>query len=151
MATVRGASAKCPECGADGQSVQTVTLKHMVKPELLEAVTKPNFLFCRSPKCDVIYFHPDGERITKTDVRVRIGLKEVEDPVQICYCFGFTEAMAREEIELSGKCTIPERIATEMKAERCACEVRNPQGSCCFANVTKVVKKLLAVQPKAIA
>ncbi len=151
MAPSRVASAKCPECGADGQSVHTVTLKHMVKPEFLEAVTKPGFLFCRSPKCDVVYFHPDGERLTKADIRVRVGLKEAADPVPICYCFGFTEAMAREEIELSGKCTIPDRIAAEMKLERCACEVRNPQGSCCFSNVTAAVKKLLASGPKAIA
>ena len=149
-APLPGASAKCPKCGAGGQSVRTVTLKHMVKPECLEVVTKPGFLFCRSPKCDLVYFHPDGDRLTKADVRIRVGLKEAEDPVPICYCFGFTETMAREEIELSGKCTIPERIAAEMKAERCACEVRNPQGSCCFSNVTALVKKLLALQPKAI-
>lgn len=151
MVAPRGAPAKCPRCGAGGQPVHTVTLKHMVEPEFLEAVTKPGFQFCRSPECDVVYFHPDGERLTKAGVRVRVGLKEKEDPVPICYCFGFTETMAREEIEFSGKCTIPERIAAEMKAERCACEVRNPQGSCCFPNVTAAVKKLLALRLKAIA
>ena len=151
MVPPRGVPAKCPGCGAGGQPVHTVTLQHMVKPEFLEAVTKPGFQFCRSPECDVVYFHPDGGRVTKAEVRVRIGLKEKEDPVPICYCFGFTEGMIREEIILKGKCTIPERIAAEMKAERCACEVRNPQGSCCFPNVKAAVKKLLALRSKAIA
>lgn len=123
----------------------------MVKPEFLEEVTKPGFQFCRSAECDVVYFHPDGERLAKADVRIRVGLKETEDPVPICYCFGFTEAMAREEIESSGKCTIPDRIASEMKAERCACEVRNPQGSCCLGNVTAAVERLRGLRLKAVA
>ncbi len=123
----------------------------MVEPEFLELVTKPGFLFCRSAKCEVVYFHPDGERLTKTNLRVRVGLKETEDPVPICYCFGFTEAMAREEIESSGRCTIPERITAEIKAERCACEVRNPQGSCCLGNVSATIKSLFGLRPKAVA
>ena len=144
-------AAKCPECGATGRPVQTITLKHMVKPAFLEVVSKPGFQFCRSAECDVVYFHPDGQRLTKADVRVRVGLKETGDPVPICYCFGFTEAMAREEIESSGNCAIPERIVAEMKAERCACEVRNPQGSCCLGNVTAAVKRLLETHSKAVA
>src|SRR5579863_8353889 len=100
--TPRGASASCPQCDARGTAVPTVTLKHMVKPEFLEEVTKTGFQFCRSAECDVVYFHPDGERLTKADVRVRVGLKETDDPVLVCYCFGFTEAMANEEISFSG-------------------------------------------------
>jgi hypothetical protein len=89
--------------------------------------------------------------LTTADVRVRVGLKETQDPVPICYCFGFTEAMARDEITATGKCTIPERISAEMKRGLCACEVRNPQGSCCFADVTAAVKRMLAAKPKTIA
>jgi hypothetical protein len=122
----------------------------LVKPQFLETVDAAGFLFCPSADCDVVYFHAHGVRLTKADVRVRVGLKENEDPVPICYCFGFTEAMAGDEIRATGKCTIPERISAEMKRELCACEVRNPQGSCCFANVTALVKRLLASKPKAI-
>ena len=63
---------------------------------------------------------------------------------QLCYCFGFDTEMARTEIRATGRCTVPSRIAAEMKADRCACEIRNPQGSCCFANVTAAVKRELA-------
>ena len=104
-----------------------VTLKHMVKPRFLDRVTNPGFQFCRSAGCDVIYFHPDGERLSKADIPVRVGLKETEDPVPICYGFGLTEAMAIKESVSSGDCTIPDRITAEIKAEGCACEVRNPQ------------------------
>lgn len=121
--------------------METKTLKHMVQPWQLELVNKPGFLFCRSTGCEIVYFHPDGDRLRKTDLRVRVGLKETENPVPICYCFGFTEAMAIEEIRATGKCTILQRITGEMKAGNCACETRNPQGSCCLGNVTASVKR----------
>ncbi len=108
-------------------------------------VHKPGFLFCRSADCDVVYFHPDGDSLRKPDVRVRVGLKETEDPVSICYCFGFTEAMAVEEIRATGKCTNSQRITAEVKAGNCACEIRNPQGSCCLGNVNAAVKRAAKV------
>ena len=139
-----GAAGKCCACGALGRGVSIATLKHMVQPEFLSLVDKPGFCFCPTVGCDVVYFHPDGDRLRKRDLRVRVGLKETEDPVPICYCFGFTQAMVRSEIERTGTCTIPERIAAEVKAGHCACEVRNPQGSCCLGNVNAVVKRMLA-------
>jgi hypothetical protein len=136
---------RCPQCGRPGQQIATRTLKHMVQPELLETVTKPGFQFCRTPTCDVVYFHPDGDCLRESNVRVRVGMKETEDPIPLCYCFGFTEAMVREEIRATGRCTIPQRIAAEVKAGNCACEIRNPQGSCCFGSVTAAIKKALRV------
>ncbi len=133
----------CPECDQPGKPVETKTLKQMVQPWHLELVNNSGFLFCRSADCDVVYFHPEGDRLRKPDVSVRVGLKETEDPVPICYCFGFTEAMAVEEIEATGKCTIPQRITAEVKAGNCACEIRNPQGSCCLGNVTAFIKRAM--------
>ena len=135
------AAGKCDACGALGRPVSITTLKHMVQPEFLSLVDKPGFCFCPAAGCDVVYFHPDGEQLRKGDLRVRVGLKETEDPLPSCYCFGFTEAMVRSEIEGTGASTIPERIAAEMKARHCACEVRNPQGSCCLRNVKDVVRR----------
>lgn len=134
---------RCPECGQPGKSVETKTLKQMVQPWHLELVNKPSFLFCRSADCDVVYFHPHGDCLRKPDVRVRVGLKEAEDPVPLCYCFGFTEAMVVEEIRATGICTLLQRISAEVKAGNCACEIRNPQGSCCLGNVTAAVKRVM--------
>src|SRR5713101_4260274 len=139
--TAKAGANHCPECRQPGKSVETKTLKQMVQPWHLELLNKPGFLFCRSADCEVIYFHPDGDCLRKPDVRVRVGLKETEHPVPICYCFGFTEAMAVEEIRATGKCTIPQRITAEVKAGNCACEIRNPQCSCCLGNVNAAVKR----------
>jgi hypothetical protein len=113
----------------------------MVQPDFLELVSKTGFLFCRTRDCGTVYFHADGETLKKIDLRVRVGLKETLDPVPVCYCFGFTERMLLEEIQASGHTMIPQRISAEIKAEHCACEVRNPQGSCCLGNVKAAEKR----------
>jgi len=136
-----GTKINCQRCGQPGQAVALQTLKHQVKPEHLETVETGSFNFCRTATCDVVYFNDSGIVLTKADVRQRIGLKETEDPVPVCYCFGFTETMVREEIRATGHCTIPQRITAEVKAGNCACEIRNPQGSCCLGNVTAAVKR----------
>jgi hypothetical protein len=133
----------CPRCGQPGRPVALRTLKHHVKPEHLKTVEAGQFHFCRTAGCDVVYFNDSGIVLTRADVRERIGLKETADPVPLCYCFGFTEKMALDEIRVTGRCTIPQRIAAEVKAGHCACEIRNPQGSCCLGDVTSVVRRLL--------
>lgn len=137
--------ADCPRCGQPGQPVALKTLKHQVKPEHLETVEIGSFRFCRTATCEVVYFNDSGVVLTKADVRQRIGLKETEDPVPLCYCFGFTGAMVREELHITGRCTIPQRITAEIKAGNCACETRNPQGSCCLGNITATLKKAMKV------
>lgn len=134
----------CPQCSEAGRAVQTITLKHHVKPEHLDRAECSPFYFCRTPNCAVVYFNAAGVVLRKPDVRQRIGIKETEDPIPLCYCFGFTEAMVREEIRAMGRCTIPQRISAEVKAGNCACEIRNPQGSCCLGNVTAAVKQALS-------
>ncbi|MBI1178332.1 hypothetical protein GC207_12925 [bacterium] len=131
----------CPRCGGPGAPVKTITLKQMALPELLELANKPGFHFCGARDCEVAYFRREGEILRKQDLRVRVGLKETKDPVPLCYCFGFTEEMIREEIRATGECTVPQRIAAEVKAGNCACEIRNPQGRCCLGLVTSTVRR----------
>lgn len=133
----------CPRCEQPGKPVSLLTLKHQVKLPHLAAVEAGPFAFCRSPECPVVYFNATGTVLTLDDVRQAPTVKKSGNP-QLCYCFGFDTEMARAEIRATGRCTVPERIAAEMKADRCACEIRNPQGSCCFANVTAAVKRELA-------
>jgi hypothetical protein len=140
----------CPRCGHAGHPVTLPTLKHQVKPEYLEMVEVGSFNFCRTAKCDVVYFNERGATLTKADVRQRIGFKETVDPVPLCYCFGFTKAMVVDEIRVTGRPTIPQQIAAEVEAGTCACEIRNPQGSCCLGTVAATVKevvKAIAAQP----
>jgi hypothetical protein len=81
--------------------------------------------------------------LSSADVRQVPTSKTSANP-DLCYCAGFDTEMARPEIHATGQCTIPSRIAADMKADRCARKIRNPQGSCCFANVTAAVKRGLA-------
>lgn len=128
-------------CGQAGRPVALQTLKHQVKPEHLKTVEHGSFNFCRTATCEVVYFNESGVVLVEDDVRERIGLKETQDPVSVCYCFGFTEAMVKDEIRATDRCTIPQRITAEVKAGNCACEIRNPQGSCCLGDVTAAVKR----------
>lgn len=91
----------------------------------------------------MVYFNITGIALLLDDVRQLPTVKTSANP-QLCYCFGFDTEMARAEIRATGGCTVPGRIVAEMKADRCACEIRNPQGACCLANVTSAVKHELA-------
>jgi len=73
---------------------------------------------------------------------VRVGLKEREDPIPLCYCFGFDEADMREEIARMGASAIPQKISAMVKQGLSACEARNPSGACCLGEVTKTVTRL---------
>ena len=130
----------CTRCGATGRAVSTLTVKHMVKPQFLAIASKSGFRFCASPNCDVVYFHPDGNQLCKGELRVRVGLKETEESAPLCYCFGFTRAMLLQELRSAGHSQIPSIISAELKAGNCACEVRNPQGSCCLGNIAAATK-----------
>lgn len=129
----------CPQCHRAGRPVSLLTLKHQVRPDFLTAVNEGAFHFCGTPNCPVVYFAAGGLVLNTNDVRRPVTQKDAKR-APVCYCFGFTPAMIQEEIRTTGKSTVVERIATEMKAEWCACEIRNPQGSCCLGNVKAAVK-----------
>jgi hypothetical protein len=61
-------------------------------------------------------------------------------PLPPCYCFDFTLADVRREIAETGACTLPARIAAEMRSKGCQCEVKNPSGACCLGDVHQAVK-----------
>jgi hypothetical protein len=74
---------------------------------------------------------------------VRVGLKVKQDPIPLCYCFGFDEANARDEIAHTGQTSTPQRIAALIKQGMCACPERNPSGACCLGEVNKAIERLL--------
>lgn len=140
----------CPQCGQAGRPVSTLTLKHQVKSDFLTAINGRAFRFCGTRDCPVVYFAAEGTPLTTRDVRRHVTQKDPQH-APVCYCFGFTPAMIAEEIQFGGKSTVVERIAAEMKADFCACEIRNPQGSCCLGNVKAAVKAALATNGARLA
>ncbi len=131
----------CPRCGRKGRPVSELTVKQQVAPEHLEAASGEGNQFCGTPDCAVVYFVAGGQVFEQKDLRQKVGLKDRSDPSPVCYCFGFTRRMVEDEVRSTGRSTIPDRIAREVKAGNCACEARNPQGSCCLGNVTAAVKE----------
>ncbi len=96
--------------------------------------------------CRVVYFAEDGDVVfTTDDLCVRVGAKEREDPIPLCYCFGFDEADVREEIARTGGSAIPRKIGAMIKQGLCACGARNPSGACCLSDVIKTVTRLTRV------
>lgn len=133
----------CPASRSIGSKVGLVTVKALVKGDALRRLDGRAYRFCPAPDCDVVYFDTEIDSIfRKSDLTVRVGQKETEDPIPICYCFDFTLADLRREIAIAGKTEIPTVITAEVKAGHCACEVKNPQGTCCLGAVTSAVRSL---------
>jgi hypothetical protein len=81
-----------------------------------------------------VYFTGDGtQTFTSDQVRERVYQKEPEVPdMWVCYCFRHTVG------EIQGApdpATIVADITAGIHAGQCACDLRNPQGSCCLGNV----------------
>lgn len=150
LALVDDAGRGCVRCGSVSRLVTRRTVLLMLRPELFDRAGDAEYRFCADPDCRVVYFtEGEGPCFTTDDLRVRVGLKEKEDPVPLCYCFGFDERDAREEIARTGQCSIPRRISALIKQGMCACVERNPSGACCLGEVNRAVKRLLAAAVEA--
>jgi hypothetical protein len=143
----RQEASRCPECGRRGRSVDIVTLKSLLTPGA-RATLKPQtrYAFCREPSCAAVYF-ADGQVYRTQDVAVPVFQKDPSPAVPVCYCFGWTRARIREESTRLGRSKAAAAISAHVRAGRCACELTNPQGSCCLANVLGVARSAAAALP----
>lgn len=132
---------RCPVSGTIGTRVDLLTVKALLSMAALQRLEGKAYRFCPEPSCDLVYFDRAAASVfTKQDLSVRVGLKESEDPIPVCYCFGFTVADVRNDIAKWGETAIPASIAAEVRAGHCACEVKNPEGSCCLGNVSRAIE-----------
>lgn len=136
-----GSPRDCRACQGPSWPVTLRTMLLMLKPAFFDQVGESQYRFCASPDCPVVYFSSERS-FTTADLRLRVGLKEKDGPVPLCYCLGFFVADLREEIKAKGHTTIPQRISALIKERMCACEERNPSGACCLGEVTRVAKRL---------
>ena len=102
------------------------------------------YYFCASPDCDVVYFGLGGGRFQKSDLRVPVWLKEPAGDRTICYCFGENETTIRQELESQGASHAVHRVRDHIAARRCACDIRNPRGTCCLGELTSAVRYIEA-------
>lgn len=133
------AAAACPVNGARSKQVDMLTVKSLAR-QLTLGMPNTQYYFCEAQDCDVVYFALDSQApiFRRADLLVRVGVKETADPIPVCYCFGFTRTDIEHEIVKTGRSTVADRITAEVRAGRCACEVKNPSGKCCLGDVTRV-------------
>jgi hypothetical protein len=117
----------------------------MVKAMFLHAAGA-DYKFCSTRNCEVVYFDKAGNHFRTGDLRVRVGIKERDDPIPVCYCFGFNESDLRESIAQGGKPGIPEQISALIGEGLCACDSLNPAGICCLGEVNRTIKRLSEVE-----
>ncbi|MBI1882768.1 MAG: copper chaperone Copz family protein [Chlamydiae bacterium] len=135
---VRPVKTTCPECGKVGKPVQRVTPENLLKD--ISIIEDVPYWFCSTSECPVVYFSLQGGSLFhKSDLKVRVGIKEKEDPIPVCYCFGWDRVRIWDEIRQTGKSTAVEAITQEVSSGHCFCERSNPQGTCCLGNVAKAV------------
>jgi hypothetical protein len=126
---------RCPICGEQGKPVQGQTVKSLLAISL-RAVRDVQYHFCRSRDCRVVYFSQDGQQqFATSDVRERVYQKEPDAAgVQVCYCFDYRAGPLRAASTVEREQILAE-INAGIQAGQCACDLRNPQGSCCLGNV----------------
>ena len=137
----------CPLNGHETKPVGRKTVESLVRAEAKESLTPQPYFFCKASDCDTVYFSALGDHIvTKDMLRVRVGIKETEDPAPLCYCFGYDRKDVRDDIRRTGKTDIQRKITERVRAGECRCEETNPSGGCCLGNVAKAIKHALALK-----
>lgn len=139
----------CPACDKKGRPVARITLESLLLEPTLAALDVTEYYFCETPTCPAVYFsNESGTILWKDDLKVRVGIKETQDPIPLCYCFGHTRASIASEIAQTGRPTVIQRIGAEVRAGRCFCERSNPSGSCCLGEVSRAVQDVFKKHPR---
>lgn len=123
-----------------GKPVQGQTVKALVSVSL-RVVQDDDYLFCKTQTCPVVYFSLNSEQtFTTAQVRERVYQKEPDsDDVLVCYCFQHHVGEIRT-VTPAARAAIVGDINTGINAGQCACDLRNPQGTCCLGNVRGLIK-----------
>lgn len=141
-----------PACPANGRGTKPVsrrTVEQLTHPEIQSSLLRQPYYFCDAPACDVVYVSALGDHlITRDQLRVRVGIKEQEDPIPICYCFGFDREAIRDDIRRTGDTDIQRVITSRVKAGECRCEDTNPSGGCCLGEVSRAIKLAKALRDR---
>lgn len=135
------AAAYCPQTGRKGQRVDGSTVKAMLAVSL-QAVRDTHYYFCKDADCPIVYFSEDGtQQFTTEQLRERVYQKASDrDDTFICYCFRFTAGHIRNAAPRASENIYIESINAGIQAGQCACDIRNPQGTCCLGNVHALIK-----------
>ncbi len=127
------------------------TIESLIKPEVRAALTPQPYNICGAPDCATVYVSALGDHlITKDMLTVRVGIKETEDPIPLCYCFGYDRKAGRDDMRRKGATDIQRIITQRVKAGDCRCEETNPSGGCCLGNVAKAIRHARALKEQGL-
>lgn len=132
----------CPLCRTKGKRVRTQTVQAMLDLSLAE-LGSADYHFCATERCPVVYFGGGGDVYTESQLRERVHQKHPDEAdVFVCYCFRHTPGSIRRELALTGTSTAVEKVTAGVRSGHCACDIRNPQGSCCLGNVRDTIARI---------
>lgn len=133
----------CPQCGQRGAAVPDETVAALLTPKAGKRRGPDAYYFCETADCPIVYYSADGRsRFEKSDVRVRVGIKETTPPRPLCYCFGHTYEAIRDEWEQTGESASLRAIEAATKSGTCRCGLNNPSGGCCLPEVRRFLAEL---------
>jgi len=107
----------------------------------LREVRGQHYRFCTTSSCAVVYYDTDtGASFTRDQLRERVYQKEPGgDDLLICYCFRHTVGAVQGGNQERREAILAD-ITAGIQADQCACDLRNPQGSCCLGNVRRLMR-----------
>ena len=121
----------CPVNGKSYKTIPTRAVTHHVKrPWNLDTNGKV-YYFCDDKECDVVYFTNEDSVITKSELRIELGIKSDSPEAMLCYCYGITLADYKENP------SVKDFVIEQTKLGFCSCETSNPSGKCCLKDFPK--------------
>ena len=133
----------CPDCGKKGTIVKPITLHSLLKPEVQSRILDANYWFCTNPECNTVYYSENGNgSFLKSDMQIKVGIKEKTPPRHVCYCFDHTIEEIEDEVHRTSTSTVLDDIKTRMK-NGCFCVTKSPMGACCLGTVSKYVNEAI--------
>lgn len=134
----------CPLCNGLGVEVKNITVKSLVKDELVDGVGQSNYFVCMNDECDVVYFNPYSDMFyNKDQIKVPIWFKKDADPRYICYCNQVTEDQIIRAVINDGAKDMKDIIRLTGAMKNGKCERENPLGKCCGPIIQETINKAL--------
>ena len=131
------ALSSCPQCGAKGSKVGSITLRSLLSAEAHKQLDgRDTFFFCKTKMCEVVYFDAQrGKQFRDADLTVPVFQKSADPSCPVCYCFGYTVNDVRDDELRTGTASITDDITEKCRQGLDRCEETNRKGVCCLGNV----------------
>ena len=117
---------QCPVCDKPGNEVSQQTITQHISSPWKWKPTTDRFFFCDNANCKVTYFGDDDSTINMSQLRTLIGIKHKSEDALICYCYGVTRQIAKNNPQAKAF------VIEQTKNKHCDCVNRNPSGQCCL-------------------